>query len=137
MSNEHITNSMSRIINLRHISYSVFYLLLLWIYLVIFVYHNHYFVIYAPLHVYYCRRFLEVGDCIHKRIIQTSPRKMKQNQASTRKKKERRGVIDATTVPLSSLDIKWNLCCINSVFARRFNIACPTSKYIIIYRSIS
>ena len=71
MSNEHITNSkMSHIINLRHISYSVFYLLLLWIYLVIFVYHNHYFVIYAPLHVYYCRRFLEVRDCIHKRIIQ-------------------------------------------------------------------
>ena len=39
---------------------SVFNLLLLKIYLFMFVNRNHYVIITALLHVYYCRRFLEV-----------------------------------------------------------------------------
>ena len=71
MPSEHINNTkVSPVINFRHISYSVFYLLLLWIYLVMFVNHIRYFVIIALPHVYYCRRFLEVEDSIHKRILQ-------------------------------------------------------------------
>ena len=44
------------------------------------------------------------GNASIRESFKTSPREMKQNQASTRRKKERRGVIKPTTV--SSIDYK-------------------------------
>ena len=47
------------------------------------------------------------GKASIRESFKTSPREMKQNQASKRRKKERRGVIEPTTV--SSIDYKYAL----------------------------
>ena len=94
MPREHITNNtVDPTVNLRPISYSVLSLLLLRIYVVSFVYRNNYCII-APLHVYYIRRFLEVGK-LHPKENPSKPhhRKGNKNQANTRRKKQRRGVV--------------------------------------------
>ena len=43
------------------------------------------------------------GNASIRESFKTSPREMKQNQANTRKKKKRRGVIEATDVPSPAL----------------------------------
>ena len=85
MSNEHITSSkMSHVINLRHISYfCVSYAL------------------FCFMHRCMCitvEDSWKSGIASIRESFKTAPQKLKQDQASTRRKKERRGVIEPTAV---------------------------------------
>ena len=92
MPREHITNNtVDPTVNLRPISYSVLSLLLIRIYVVSFVYRNNYCII-APLHVYYIRRFLEVGK-LHPKENPSKPHHGKGNKTKqTHEERSRGGV---------------------------------------------
>ena len=55
--------------------------------LFLFVNRNHYVIITALLHVYYCRRFLDNEETIHKRILQNSPRKKNSTKPTHEKRR--------------------------------------------------
>ena len=56
-----------------------------------FVNRNHYVIITALLHVYYCRRFLEVEESIRKRILQNFTAEDETKPSQHTKKEEETG----------------------------------------------